>query len=760
MNEEELEKTKPIEVLSELKTTPVNDNPPVTETREEKYQDKELIEEQKIAEEEAEEALAEKNIAEAEALLKQENQVSEPAIQEKKEGVLSKIKNKWNNLEKKKKILAVVIAILLLILITILIVYLVTKKDEPTSTPKEPQPNKVEEAPVITDNFYYRDGKLYFTDEKEEVLGNYECENKDSNLCYVAYNDNRDHFDSPKLQDESGKDITKRMEIYEDRYAFIIDNKDANDKTIKLFSMTDGKLVGTYLSAKAYKDNYIIVEDTSKNYGLLKIDDGVNELIKPQYNYLGMMEEQEYLIAQNKKGYIVIDKDNKNISSSLPSNIKVKSYNNNMVVAKINNDYNVYDYKANLIVGGYAFASVTDNYIALVDNDKHLTIRGIDKVKYNEGDITLDTTNYVKTYIYDKDGNIKKVKRSYELSVKNDKVEVAVYDNEGEVYYENVEFLQGQANKKYQYLNYFNGKLYFYKDAEKEELIGSYTCSNKNYIETDSDTYNTCFPAKDVINDDNDMMKPSELNRKSTTPLINNRYVFIADGSNTITLYDLQQSKSLGKYHSVDTSTPNNDYTFTSYQGNLEVIGINKSGKYGVLSFDANGVSAKYRFDYNRIERIGKYLQMTEDDSKWYIAFDEENESPKFSGKIMSYTNDLKHFALLNNKKYSVANSDGKTEIAKTFDYVELYNGFFAGVDDKKEIHIYDYVGDEQSSSTVKVMDYPYSKTENPAFHIKKEGTTYIASIYNGNAYENKEFKPLDKTNQDKEPEEEKTKEN
>lgn len=749
MKDEELEKTKPIEILSDLSRASKNESEEVKETREEKYQDTVMKEEQREAEEQAEEALAEKNIAEAEAILSKEAEEKteiDNLIEDKKENIFTKLKQKWQKLDKKKKILLIVILVLLIILITILVIFAVTKNNEKPISPTNNRVEKVEEAPIITDNFYYRDGKLYFTDEDEEVLGNYECENKDSNLCYVAYNDNRDKFDAPKLQDETGKEIIKRLEIYEERYAFIIDNKDENDKTIKLFSMTDGKLVGTYKSVKAYKDNYIIVEETSGNYGLLKIDDGVNELIKPQYTYLGMLEGQDYLIAQTKKGYVVIDKDNKNISSAIPANTEVKSYNNNMIVATTNNEYNVYDYKANLIAGGYAFASVSENYVALVDQDKHLTIRGSDKVKYNDGNITLETSNYVKTYIYDSDGNIKKIKRSYELNIKDDKIEVAIYDNDGEVTYENVEFLYGLANKKYNYVNYFAGKLYFYKDAEKEDLIGSYSCSNKNNISKDSDTYSSCFPAKDVITDDNDMIQAHELARKSIAPLINNRYVFIADGTNNVILYDLEQNKSLGKYHSIDTHTSNNEYTFTSYQGNLEVIGVNKSGKYGVLLFDETGVTAKYKFDYNHIERIGKYLQISEDGQEWYIQYEDNRESATFPGKVMEYTNDLKYFKILNNNKtYSVANSDGNVEISKTFTYVDLYSTYFAGVDDKKEIHIYDYLGKELSSSTVKVMDYPFSKVDKPAFRVRKEGNTYIASIYNGSTYEDKEFKPLEK---------------
>lgn len=233
MKDEELEKTKPIEVLSELSRVSKNENTTL-ETREEKFQDavlnEEKIVEEKEMQEKAEEALAEKNIAEAEAILEKEREEKEvitPDIVVKdKENIFKKIGNRWKKLDKQKKTLIIVILLLVIVLIGVLVTWLLlnNKKAEPN---KPDEPNKVpEEAPVIVDNFYYRDGKLYFTTDEEEVLGNYECENKDSNLCYVGFNNARDNFNVTILQDETGKELAQRFDIYEDRYVFIVDNRD------------------------------------------------------------------------------------------------------------------------------------------------------------------------------------------------------------------------------------------------------------------------------------------------------------------------------------------------------------------------------------------------------------------------------------------------------------------------------------------------------------------------------------------------------
>ena len=104
MADKDLEKTKPIKILKDF-----SDTKEATSTREAKYKDAVLKEENKIKEEEAEEALAEKNINEAEELLKEEKKVKESKkkleeevdeeIEEAtkvKDTKKSSIKEKWN----------------------------------------------------------------------------------------------------------------------------------------------------------------------------------------------------------------------------------------------------------------------------------------------------------------------------------------------------------------------------------------------------------------------------------------------------------------------------------------------------------------------------------------------------------------------------------------------------------------------------------------------------------------------------------------
>lgn len=739
MKENDLDKTKPIQVLSTLtsREDKYAEDTYEEQTRTSKYQDALEKEEQKREEEQAEEALAEKNIALAEALLEEEKVSNDVSLEVKteepeKKKLLLRIKEKWENLEKKQKIMFIIIALLVLALLVIFVVFLVgklTKEEEPA-----PVVDVKEEAPIIADNFYYKSGKLYFLDADEKEIGSYTCENQDSNLCYVAYNTYRDNFDVAKLEDEAGVEKVKRIPIYEDRYVFVVDNEDEKSKDIKLYSMADNKVLSTYHVVKSYDDNYVVVSSEEDKYGLIQIEDGVTEVIAPTYDYLGMIEGEDNLIAKNKKGYVVINKKNKVLSSTFGSSYEIKSYNGSFVVAKVGGEYNLYDYKAALISGGYDYISVRGKYAALVDAKNHVTVIGSDKTKYNEGGLSLRNSHFIKTYVYDKEDNLLRTERSFEWTVKEETLEFAIYeDAEEEPEYETIDLVDGLANKKYKYVSSFDGKLYFYKDEAKQELLGSYSCSSMNYIIRETDTFDSCFVAKDTIYEDNDMMSEEEGNRKAMSPLINDTFVFISDGNNEVKLFNLVENKIMGTYASVNTYTSSNDYTFYPYNGKVTVVAVNKKGKYGMLTIDGTSVKATYAFDYNRLEKLGEYYLAQDTNNQWKILFG-DTTSVEIPGKILGYSSDVKHYKAKVNNAYAVYNNDG-TAVGSGYAYVELYSTYYAAVNSQKELYIYNYEGEQLTQKAVSIGNYPYTRTSTPAFKVKKEGNGYLVSVYDGSGY-------------------------
>ena len=660
MDEKELEKTKPINILSDIKESREEKYKPEElneESREERLKNLVALEETRASEEAAEEALAEKNIALAESYLNEEKNKEIMTTEEppKKVSLIDKIKDKLVNLDKKQKIMLVVIALLLLFLLIILLVFIFADKKE-EEKPNEPTPPVVDVAPTITDNYYYKDGNLYFIDENEKELGSYSCENKDSNLCYVAYNNARDGFDVSKLEEKNGKEKIGRMPIFENKYVFVVDNKEEKNTSMKLYSISEEKVIKNYKTAKSYSNNYIIVSDTNNKYGLIEIKENINEIIKPEYESLRMIDKEDNLIAKNKKGYVVINKKNKVLSSTFDSRYDIRYYNNNFIVAYVGDSYNLYNYKNDLLASDYEFITVNGLYAALVSSNKKIYLIDNEKNKFNEGNISVNNKNYIKTYIYDDKGDSKEVKRSFDMNIKESTIELVIYKNDEDPTYHNVEIVEGLVNKKNKFVNYFSGKLYFYKDEDKTELIGTYDCSNKNYISKDTDKHEYCFPAKDTIYEDNDIENSK---RETISPLINDKFVFITDGPSTVKLYDLQENKVMGSYTSIDTNLPNNNYVFGKFNGKLDIIILNKKGKYGVLTIDGS-VNAKYLFEYNHLEKLGDYILAQDTSNKWKILYGNERESGTVTGKIRGYSKNLKYIKVKTNNGYSVLSDSGE----------------------------------------------------------------------------------------------------
>lgn len=163
-------------------------------------------------------------------------EVTDPEDGKKKKKKEKKPKgpSKWSQLSKKQKVTMIVCGvILLLVIVVILLYFLVFKKDDE-------EENKKPEEPVVIvekDNYRYEDGWLVFLGENDEELGEYECTNKDEELCYVAYYSNEDDFDVNKNVYENGIPVEFRSDIILDNYVFIYDNTETEDGNVLLYNI-------------------------------------------------------------------------------------------------------------------------------------------------------------------------------------------------------------------------------------------------------------------------------------------------------------------------------------------------------------------------------------------------------------------------------------------------------------------------------------------------------------------------------------------
>jgi len=547
------------------------------------------------------------------------------------------LKDKWNDLSKKTRITIIVISILLVLIALGLVLYFVVlKKDEPIDEP-------IDEPVVLEkDNYRYENGKLVFLDKSDREIGTYECTNKNTEKCYVAkINYASDIFDRVTSIDENGKEIEKNSQIYFDNYVFIYDNE-----VISLYNIDDKENELELKNIKTYgtEDNLVVIEDTDSKFGLIEItEEGYEYLIRCSYDNLGIVNSNLlYLIAQDKDKFYIIDSEGKKLSKNI--NADVMSVNEEYIVAKKNDAYNLYSYEYEELLSDYDYISLHDKVIALVKSNRLYLINN-NLSKLNEEGIRLENSDYVKKYVYNENNKLVETKKSFEIEVNDNKALVTINKDTQEI-----NIIEGEVSSNLSYMSYFDGKLYFYSDEEKEDILGTYTCINKNNLENGESDLNNC----NIYS-----------NELGISGIYNNEYVFIYDNEDNSTelkyyLYNLKENKSKGTYNSIELL--NKDelntmikpvYTSSSYIVAKSATGENK-GNYGVLEINSEKVSGKVPFKYKTINHHNDY----------YLLIDLDN-------------------------KYSIYDSDFKGKNYE-FDYIEMFDNYYVGINNNK-LNVYEY---------------------------------------------------------------------
>ncbi len=711
--------TKELKELEDLKE--LEEEKELTELSEEDKELTEISEEEKEELEKAEEALAEKNINEAEKILEEEKK---PEEKKKKS-----LKDKWKALPKNKKVLIILIIVLVLALLTVLIVFLATRKPKV----EEPKKEVVEEEIKITDNYYYKDGYLHLLDENDKELGTYKCKNKNEKKCYVAINNYRGTLDVPIVLNKEEKEKIERMPIYNNNYAFIHDDKEEKSDRVSLYSIKEKKTKESYQTASAYDGDFLILKDSLGKVGFYQFKESLNIVMSPNYDDLMMIDGEDLLVARTAKGYILLNKVGKEMSTPMPVTGEVKYYNSNFIVFKENDKYKVYNIKGEELFIDYRFITVKEGFIFLIDDKNLLTIRDAEKAKYVEDGIVLNNTDYVPTYVYDENGKLTKTKRAYTINVEKTSIEIMPYTKKyEEAKNVSVNIKEGELSKTLNNYSYFSGSLYFYKDPEKETLLGAYKCSKANTVTANNLTLQNCLPSSDTVFEDNDLQQPGEENRVSMAPLYNSRYLFITDGAKNIVFYDLLEKKPIVTYTAINTYTATNENKLTLVDGDYTAVAVDKYGNYGVITITGGGTKGLYPFNYKHIEKVGSRFIGNKNNT--WVFLDDENAT--FPAKIRGYNDS---YVKIKDSSYKVADMTGKIINSNTYKYVELYDSFFAGVDKSNKLMIYNYDGDPIIDKSLALSGTTYNKTDNPAFKItyttKEQYKTFKISIFDGTKY-------------------------
>jgi len=592
-------------------------------------------------------------------------------------------------LTKKQLIIIGIISVVILVIIIVLILYFAMPKNEDSPD----VPGKEEEHIVIDNgNYKYEDGYLVFLNENKTEIGKYECQDKSEDKCYVAYLSNSGDVNVTKNVYEDNSEVKFRSTIFHNRYVFITDG---DTDTIKLYDILENKEIKTYKEIKynsSMGTDSVILKDTDDKYGVVKLSSNdVNTLVKFEYDSMDYLDKKDNkLVVSKGNKYYLVDLNGKTLTKTF--NNPIYDYSDNYFILKTDKTYTLVDKNNKTIYSDYSYISiVNDNYVALVKDD-NVYIKDYENNKYNEIGYSLVNFDYSGTNTYNSEGTLISNNYSYKVSTSGDYLTIFIKDDKDTNEY-NLYLKDGEVSKNIPYYSNFDGILYFYSDKEKEDLLGSYICTNKNDLSV-SETFNYCQVAVNYIFDDNFKNNGMGLTNK-LLPIVNNRYVFISDSSigleGDISVYDLVEGKTLATYQKVSIK---NNYDNLTFVDDIEsIIALNKSNKYGMISIKNKGISKTYDFEYDSMERIGTEILVLKN-NKYQILYDNKSTSTELNTKIYDYTD--KYFVVKGSNGYDIymdAGNDTTVQITDTsYKVIKLVgDSCYITIDNDLKVHIYLY---------------------------------------------------------------------
>ncbi len=614
--------------------------------------------------------------------------------------VKTKKKNKqnhgWNNLTKKQKTIILVCLFGILLLIIGILLFLLIKKDN-----KENEGEVIEKEPVIVnkENYSYVDGKLIFKDINKATVGEYNCENKDDNLCYVAYYSNEDNFDTTKYVYENGIDVDIVSDILKNRFVIIYDNPNTDIDSIILYDIKNNKELGKYKLVKELNDNSFILKNEEDLYGVISFDSEAKTTVDFKYSYIGYIKDSNALVVKDNNEYFLTDFNGKKLSSGLEG--EIKAFNDKFISAKIDGNIILYNYNAERVTSSnYDYLAFKDGYVITIINRKlKVYDRNMNPMHYEE--IKLASNKYQPIVTYNEDNVEIKREEAYTLAIGNDVIEIDYLNSKKENDRYTINLNEGAVSSKFKYLSYFDGILYIYKDEAKQNLLGSYTCTNPNNVTKDTTNLETCFLAYETK-----ILNPSDDADKNYLPIYNNRYIFIQDGD-VINLYDLNTNSKKATYKEVDAGFYNNEAMVNFEEAkDLIIVAKNTSDVYGAIKINNNTLERVIDFENKEIKKLkDNYIFKKDDNYSMY------NVKTKITTKDIVGYND-NYIVVKKNDLVFVYSIDGKVIVTNNdLLYASLSSNYFVGIDEYKRINLYNYQGTNLTNNYQNIVASDYAKS-------------------------------------------------
>ena len=605
----------------------------------------------------------------------------------KKKDKKNKKPSKWSMLPKKTKIIIIVsIVVVLLIIIGLLLYFFVFKKDTP-------EDNRPEDPVVIVekDNYRYEDGFLVIVDEEKNELGTYECTNKNEELCYVAYYSNEDDFDTDKRVYENGVPVDIRSDVFNEKYVFIYDDTTTEDGNIILYDLENNENVDEYELVKEIDDEKVIVKELEGDYGVLDLTSDIEEVISFNYDYLGYILESSAIVAANNNNYMLLSLDGDELSSNIPG--EIKNFNSKHISVEIDGDYYIYDYEGiRQLESSYDYIRFVDSYIVAADN-RRLFAFDSDCYPLNLEGVRIDSNSYNTELIFNDELVQVGKEEAFNAYVNNGNFRIE-HDDE----YTDLKLAESAFSKNMAYVSYFQGKLYFYADEEKQEVLGSYSCSYANDVTSETTELQNCFIAKETK-----VLNTSEDVNVGYLPIYNERFVFITDTSrpnanDNIILYDLKNNKKLATYKEVDARVYSDDLSisFIETAGTQVVAYSIKNDSYLVINIESSDVTGVIEAKQDNgdtnvsVSMLGDNYLFKRSNGTYHLYEpdgEEITENIETKNEIVDYKG---NYILVNaGEEYTIYSLDGP--VIKSSKYIILEDTYYITVDTENKIGVYTF---------------------------------------------------------------------
>lgn len=254
-------------------------------------------------------------------------------------------------------------------------------------------------------------GKLYYYDENDNLLGSYECQTE---ICDTATSSIDDEY----LNYADGQDYT--LDTFGD-FVFIKDGEEifmySLPTSVKLSKISSIKTYGKKLNSK-----YVIMQMEDGHYVLYDKEAAVFNLsLENKYTYIGISErflnegEETMILAVQKDGMYYIADAKNNIKSN-GYNYPIYDYDYRYVICVNDGKYYLYDYEKNPVLSYFGYDKASAYY------DHYVTLSGSQVNVYK-----TEISSLVKTYNYP-GRNIDYVIENNVLSIKEGEVVLDSYE--------------------------------------------------------------------------------------------------------------------------------------------------------------------------------------------------------------------------------------------------------------------------------------------------------------------------------------------